>query len=379
MDVFYQSLPQIRDFSALALPSSFTPLPEDWVVCCSDIENSTGLIAEGRYKLVNMIGASVIAAIQNALNGEAFPYVFGGDGTTFAVPAAQAASARQTLARLRHWVAQEFGITLRVAAVPTLAIRAQGLEVSVARFAASSNADYAMFSGGGATWAEAQMKQGELTIPDCGETTAPDLSGLSCRWNNIPARNGLILSLVMVPRSAATDQDFAYVVSRLLAVTEGLKNGGHPVPKSGPGLAALPPGLDFEARLSRGKLPLIFRKLGLFIHTTLARFLFERRRKTAGWDPLHYLETMSGNADYRKFEDGLKMTIDCDLTTRDRIVEVLGEARAQGMIRYGLHAQDEALLTCIVPSASRDDHVHFVDGAAGGYTRAATNMRNMQD
>jgi hypothetical protein len=33
------------------------------------------------------------------------------------------------------------------------------------------------------------------------------------------------------------------------------------------------------------------------------------------------------------------------------------------------------MVTCFVPSAMTDDHVHFVDGAAGGYARAAAAMR----
>ena len=50
------------------------------------------------------------------------------------------------------------------------------------------------------------------------------------------------------------------------------------------------------------------------------------------------------------------------------------DAAAARLVRYGLHQQDEALVTCIVPSVMRDDHVHFVDGAAGGYTQAALQM-----
>ncbi|MEM9126092.1 MAG: DUF3095 family protein, partial [Pseudomonadota bacterium] len=43
--------------------------------------------------------------------------------------------------------------------------------------------------------------------------------------------------------------------------------------------------------------------------------------------------------------------------------------------RYGLYVQDEAMMTCFVPAATRDDHVHFVDGASGGYAQAAAAMR----
>ena len=57
------------------------------------------------------------------------------------------------------------------------------------------------------------------------------------------------------------------------------------------------------------------------------------------------------------------------------LVGKLEDAQARGKIRYGLHAQKEAMMTCFVPSAMSDDHVHFVDGASGGYAQAAAVMR----
>ena len=32
-------------------------------------------------------------------------------------------------------------------------------------------------------------------------------------------------------------------------------------------------------------------------------------------------------------------------------------------------------MTCLVPSAVESEHMHFVDGAAGGYARAAALMQ----
>ena len=52
-----------------------------------------------------------------------------------------------------------------------------------------------------------------------------------------------------------------------------------------------------------------------------------------------------------------------------QIEELLAAAAGEGVCRYGTFRQDEALMTCIVPSALQRDHVHFVDGASGGYAR----------
>ncbi len=45
---------------------------------------------------------------------------------------------------------------------PVADIRAQGLDVRVARYAPSENISIAMFSGGGLAWADAAMKRGEI-------------------------------------------------------------------------------------------------------------------------------------------------------------------------------------------------------------------------
>ncbi|MEO1143394.1 MAG: DUF3095 family protein [Pseudomonadota bacterium] len=49
--------------------------------------------------------------------------------------------------------------------------------------------------------------------------------------------------------------------------------------------------------------------------------------------------------------------------------------RTAGKIIYGIHLQDEALITCVVPSIHQGDHVHFIDGSDGGYAQAAKKMK----
>ena len=52
------------------------------------------------------------------------------------------------------------------------------------------------------------------------------------------------------------------------------------------------------------------------------------------------------------------MTVDCSPETSARIEAALEDA-------------------CIVPSPLADDHMHFIDGAAGGYAMAAANLKKM--
>lgn len=162
---FYKRLPAFRDFTQVADAACFQPLPDDWMVGVADVQQSTKAIRENRYKAVNMAGAAVIASVANALKGRDFPFVFGGDGASFAVPATDAALARQALAETATWVKEDLDLSLRIGMVSVAAIRAQGRDVLVARYMPSANVSIAMFSGGGMAWADAAMKRGEIAVP----------------------------------------------------------------------------------------------------------------------------------------------------------------------------------------------------------------------
>ncbi len=373
--VFYDSVPISDNFLSLSDPAQFTPLPETWVLGVADIVNSTGEIARGRYKTVNMVGAAVISGMINALGGRIFPYVFGGDGAGFAVSGEDAEIARDTLATLQSWAETEFAITLRAALVSVADIRAAGRDLRVARFAPSTGVDYAMFTGGGLAWAEAQMKSGQRVVQPAGPDAQPDLTGLSCRWSNSPARVGQIVSLVIQPTSESNEAEFAALTQSILSVAEGLERAGHPVPAKGPPMSFPPPGVDIDAHVSRAGRNLLMQKTRLMIGNMLIGLLFKTGMRLGQFEPKHYKEMVSRNADFRKFDDGLKMTLDCDSSTLEQLTQMLDDAQTKGKIRYGMHAQQEAMMTCFVPSAMRDDHVHFVDGASGGYAQAAASMR----
>ena len=374
---FYDALPRRAAFGDLTDPASYVPLPDDWLIGVSDIAGSTRAVAAGRYKTVNMVGAAVISAQINAAGGQDFPFVFGGDGAGFACPPDRRDKAAAALAAVRCWSTQEFGLTLRVALVPLGDIRAAGLDVSVARYQPAPGVDYAMFSGGGLSWAETRMKAGEFAIPDAPPGTIPDLTGLSCRWSNMRSRNGSILSVVIQPTGSGTGPEFARLADAVVTISRQLDRGGHPVPEAGAVTRWPPPGLTLEAHASHGRVPLARHRRKL-LWVTFVNWIFLRWKIPIGrFDPAHYTVTVGRNADFRKFDDGLKMTLDCDAATQKRLRKVLEKAAKNGVIRYGLCEQDEAMMTCIVPSILTDDHVHFIDGAAGGYTEAATQIKEL--
>src|SRR6202161_2076127 len=217
-DTFYGSIVVFRGFASLMDPALYSPLPDDWSIGIADIVQSTKAIAEQRYKAVNMAGASVIAAVTNALEGREYPFVFGGDGASFAVSPDDLERAREALAATATWVEESLNLVMRVALVPVSAVRAQGLDVRVARFGPSPNLSYAMFSGGGLNWAEAAMKRSEFAVAKAPPGTQPDLTGLSCRFEEIPSVRGLILSVLVVPVAGADPKAFRKLIEDVIAL-----------------------------------------------------------------------------------------------------------------------------------------------------------------
>ena len=373
-DNFYGRIPVFRGFASLMEPSLYSPLPDDWTVGVADIVESTKAIAQARYKAVNMAGAAVIAAVTNALEGREFPFVFGGDGASFAISPDDLDRARDALAATAAWVSGDLDLVMRVALVPVAAIRAQGLDVRVARYGPSANLSYAMFSGGGLGWAEAAMKRGEFAVPAAPPGTQPDLSGLSCRFEEIPSARGLILSVLVVPARDADPLAFRKVIEGIIALVESSPDAGRPVPSDGPPLRWPPQGLDFEARAARGGS--LFKRRAYTLGLTLFVYVIMRFGiKVGGFVPKIYTQQVVENSDFRKYDDGLRMILDCTEELGGALTARLVAAAEQGVVRYGLHRQDAAMMTCFTPSAMRSDHVHFIDGARGGYASAATALK----
>jgi Protein of unknown function (DUF3095) len=372
---FYGRLAVFSDFAQLSDPEIYQSLPDGWVLGVADIVQSTAAIGSGRYKAVNTAAASVIAAVANAMPDNDFPFVFGGDGASFALTPDHEELGRKALAAVAAWVRDDVGMDMRVALVPIAAVRAAGFDVRVARFAPSPDVSYAMFSGGGLAWAEQQMKAGAYLVAPAAAGVHPNLTGLSCRFDEIQSQRGVVLSLIVIPRPGGDPDAFRELVRRVLSLAESSAGAGRPVPEGGPAPRWPPSGFDLEAKAIGAGRSRLLTRLSLGARTLAAHFIFSTGVRVGGFDPARYRQQLVRNTDFRKFDDGLRMTLDCTPEIADRVEAVLASARASGIGRYGVHRQTAALMTCFVPSPTRSDHVHFVDGAMGGYAAASQRLK----
>jgi len=374
---FYERLPVFRDFAQVADEACFRPLPKDWLVGVADVRSSTRAIKENRYKAVNMAGAAVIASIANTLKGRDFPFVFGGDGASFAVAANDAGPARRALAETATWVKEDLDLDLRIAMVSVANIRAQGRDVRVARYMPSAYISIAMFSGGGMAWADAAMKRGDIAVPPAPPGSHPDLSGLSCRYELIPSQRGQVLSLLVTPGDRASADEFRAVVETVIRIVEKTPDASRPLPGQGLQLRWPPQGYDLEARASRRAGESISIRKAKVLARTLLYFLIMRSGLRFGrFTPAKYTQELIENSDFRKFDDSLRMVLDCTPELASKIEDCLKVAAAKGVVRYGAHRQDAAMMTCFTPSPVNPNHFHFIDGAQGGYALAASALKN---
>ena len=371
---FYDAIQPVADFSQVVDQSAYNAVPDDWWVGVTDVVQSTAAIAEGRYKAVNLAGAAAISAVLNALNQASFPFAFCGDGAQFAIPGDTVPVAHAAMQRTAAWVRDELGLELRVALVAVRDIRAAGFDVSVARYSTSAAVDYAMFTGGGMNWVEKELKAGRLGLEPVVDDGQPDLTGLSCQWGAVRSRNGEILSIIARPEGAMRSAAYVETIKRLLAALNK-EDRISPVPAQGPDLSWPKGSVDLMSRLKRGTASLIARRVRVFVQTVFLWLLFRFRLRVGGFDPAHYRRMVSANTDFQKYGDGLYLTVDCSAAVAQEIEALLTSAAANGALTYGLHRQQEALLTCIVPSVATDSHLHFLDGAGGGYAAAAAQLR----
>jgi hypothetical protein len=375
---FLTGLQLFGNFEHVADQTVYRALPPGWALAVADIVASTAAIEVGRYKAVNMAGAAVISGLTNSLGHPDLPFVFGGDGAAVAVPPQGLEIARDTLAKVQRWALDDLDLQMRVALVPIEDIREAGFDIRIARFQASPDVSYAMFSGGGNRWADARLKEGLYSVPKAEAGARPDLTGLSCRWNPIKASHGKIVSIIAVLGRAQDEEAFSKLVVEIIELVEADRREGHPIPEDGPKLGYVGEAIGLEARAGaayRDRMGVLARRLRVMLEVGLVNLLGIVGITLGGFSAALYRKTVASNTDFRKFDDGLKMTIDLDQKRLDALRDMLVRAHAAGICNYGLHEQEAALMTCIVPTPRSMDHMHFVDGAMGGYAAAATGLK----
>lgn len=372
---FTRSLPVGPEFHSVLENGLYRRVPDDWLIAMTDVVGSRRAIAQGRYKAVNMAGVGAISALMNALGSQSVPYIFGGDGSTIICAPEDGEVVADTLAKMAAWARDDLSLDLRAALIPVADIRAAGYDLLVQATRVSDAINNYAFRGGGLSYAESLVKAGKYAVAAAPPGSRPDLTGLSCRWAPIKPVQGKIVSII-IEAGKGREEDFSGIAGRLIELIGMQKPGGaSPMPTEGPQGVWPPEGLEMEARATR-RGSLFARRLSLYLQTFLVWVIFTFNIDVGSFNVKRYKQFTSLNTDYRKFQDGLRVTVSLGDLELTRLTEFLEGERVAKNLRYGLSVQDSAILTCYVPSVMSDSHFHFLDGAGGGYAQAAENMKS---
>jgi hypothetical protein len=365
---FVEELPVLKTFYEALPEDNYRAVPDSWFVAVTDVVQSRAAIEAGKFKAVNMAGVAMITGIMNALDHQKIPYIFGGDGAAIAFSPDDYELVKDVLSKTRTWVSDELSLELRAAIVPVKDIRAKGCDVKVAGLFVSQAIINFAFIGRGVALAEILMKQGEYEVMPAKSGEYPDLTGLSCRWMPIEKKGSKIISMIVEAYEGKASIP-ADVLGELLKMINSDTPEGHPAPEDEIKFKWPVEGVDLEAKATG------MSKAKLYLIAFIALILNKTGWSMGDFDPAHYRKQLSLNTDYRKIQDGIRMTLSLQHEKVSELRAFLENQRDKKALRFGLSEQESAVLTCFVPSIASDDHYHFLDGAGGGYALAADNLQ----
>ena len=111
-------------------------------------------------------------------------------------------------------------------------------------------------------------------------------------------------------------------------MVEKSPDAGRPVPSGGPPLKWPPQGVEYEARAARGG-SLAKRRAVVLAVALWAYFVMSFGIKVGNFVPKRYLQQVVENSDFRKYDDGLRMILDCTEELADALAKRLADAAAK--------------------------------------------------
>ncbi len=377
---FFIDLPPLDSFEQFSLEEIYHPVPSDWYVAITDVRGSTKAVAAGRYKDVNALGAASIVAVLNVLDGLHVPFVFGGDGATLLIPGSRKDVVADAFSGLLTLAREYFDLGLRASLIPVSTLQKAGYQILVARFALSDDVSLALLAGDGITAADAWLKaeppvEGQIVIEERPGAVV-DTTGFECRWQPLESQKGQICTIIAVARGetfAERSATYRRIMDEISRVTGSLDQVSPQRPEN-LRLSSRIKDYSQEVRIRcRSTLQRLLYTPWIWIETMVGRLLLAMGWTFQGFGPQYFREVVT-NSDYRKFDATLRLVLDLTDAQIAAIRAHLDGLLEKSEIFYGVHTSAAALMTCAVFERP-GDHVHFIDGADGGYTLAAKQMK----
>lgn len=371
---FYANLPlsTLPLSDLLVKENLFSAVPQDWHVIITDITGSTQATLTGRHQDVNLIATGSIVTVLNIAYGMniTVPFFFGGDGATFIVPPEVLVKVMPALALYRINTLNNFNLDLRTGTVPVEDIYAQGHKIHIAKFSSSVSFSIPIVLGNGLNYAE-QIIKGENYLLSGHEPNNEelDLSGMQCRWDKIapPEDKEEIVTLLVVARNVNGQAEAFKKVLQKMDDLYGTPEKRQPISVAKLKFQSTFNKLSTEMRARLGKIKW-FELVRTWFISLYGHIYFNTRGGK------EYLKSMVEMSDTLVIDGKINTVISGNAQQRASLQKLLDQMEQEGEIIYGLNISSASVMSCYVRNLN-DGHIHFVDGADGGYTRAAKVLK----
>jgi hypothetical protein len=373
-ELFYNRLPvnQLSLGELLTEEHLFYRIPENWHVLLTDVKGSTRAVTEGKHETVNLVATGSMVAVLNIAYKQniSIPFFFGGDGATFLVPPVILEPVLKALLQYQQNTAENFALALRVGHVPVEDIYKNGCHLTISKLKTSDLFSIPVALGNGLAWAEKIIKGDDyLLAPLSGQDALLDMSGFECSWDRIkpPEQFDEVVSLLVLATNAAKQAPVFKKVADVIDTVYGDPEKRKPITESQLKLKRTLQKIGNEMRGKFGRYNLLY-LAGTWMKLLLGPFYFKTRAGKT------YLKQLVQLSDTLVIDGRIGTVISGTPTQRSALITALDGLEAGGEIVYGLYVSKESVLSCYVRNRN-EKHVHFVDGADGGYTRAAMMLK----
>ena len=374
-DHFYSNLPlkYTSIIDLLADPTAFRSVPDHWHVIIIDVKNSTSAIERNLHDLVNLTATGSIIAVLNiakAANIE-IPFFFGGDGGTLLIPETLLAKAMSALQEHKENTKKSFDLDLWLGNIPVSSIKADGHRLEIARMTLGEKFVIPIVIGTGLKHAESLVKNDKSKKESYStDSSVLDLQGMECKWDKIkpPPNTNEVVSLLV---EANNEMDQALIFKKVLDKIDqiyGSLQNRRPIslPKLELDTSFIKIRKELTTKMGRSN-PLQIIRNWLFV--LIGQYYLRYHKKGQ-----QYLRDLIEFSDTLVIDGRINTVISGTAEQRTALIVALDEMEKAGEIVYGHHLSSDSIMSCYVRDR-QDQHIHFVDGSDGGYTRAASQLK----
>lgn len=373
-----------KDLKCLKLPVTsvfqqryFSNIPPRWSIIISDVKNSTAAVAEGRHNDVNLVAAgSLIAALNIAKERNVdIPFFFGGDGGTFLVPEEILNDVLLALAAHNLNSIKNFDLAMHIGHMRVGDVLSEDHFIKIAKLQLHEGFSKPVIIGDGLKYAEQYIKHSlHDEIPNA-EDQPLNLNGLECRWDRIKPpeeENEIVCYLIEAVDPAKQLEIYKDVLEKIDAIYGDIVKR-HPLSLNRLKLLFSFDKLRKEMLAKYGKWKINY-LISSFLKTFLGRSYFKYNWNINNLRGKEYLNQVIANSDTLIIDGRINTIISGRMDKRLKFIDYLTGQEKLGNLVFGHHISKESVMTCYIQNRNAE-HIHFVDGADGGYTEAAKELK----